>query len=80
MNIEELLKAFEETGEGCGLISDDAGNWAVSTCGIQDVPKSPPEDVNTSFLVLAAEWKPTICEALQAYYDEFVVSGSSDNE
>lgn len=77
MTTEELIEAFENTGDGCGLISDDAGNWAVSTSGMQNVPMNPPQDISTSFFVEAAEWKPTIREALQAYYDEYVAVGES---
>lgn len=75
--IEELIDALERTGEGCGLISDDAGHWAVSTSGMQCIPIDPPEDVSTSFFVEAAEWKPTIREALQAFYDEYVAVDQS---
>lgn len=68
--IEELIDGLERTGDGCGLISDDAGHWAVATAGFQNMPMDPPEDISTSFFVSASEWKPTIHEALQAYYDE----------
>lgn len=72
MTIEELIAALEETGDGCALISDDAGHWAVSTTGMQQVPINPPEDITFYFLVKASEWKPTIREALEAYYAEYV--------
>lgn len=49
--IEELLEFLEETGDGCGLISDDAGIWAVSTSSMQNVPVDPPQDIQTTFFV-----------------------------
>ena len=68
--MDELIAVLEEDGDGCGLISDDAGYWAVSTSGMQNAPDDPPQDISTSFFVEAAEWKPTIREALEAYYEE----------
>ena len=38
------------------------------------MPMCPPQDISTSFFVEAHEWKPTIREALQAYYDEHVAA------
>lgn len=55
-----------ENNDGCGLISDDAGNWAVSCSGFQNVPMNPPEDIQTSFFVEASEWRPSIREAIDA--------------
>ena len=71
MIVKELACFLEENGDGCGLISDDAGHWAVSTSGFQNVPENPPQDIETSFFVEANEWKLTILEALQAFYDGF---------
>lgn len=54
--IEELIVALEQTGSGCGLISDDWGHWAVSTSGMQNVPMDPPADIDTVFHVKRDEW------------------------
>ena len=64
MNDTERINWMEEQC-GCGLISDDAGRWAVSTSGIQNVP-SPDEPVyiDTTFFVEANEWKSSIREAI----------------
>jgi hypothetical protein len=54
--------------EGSALISDDFGNWAVSFAGMQNIPENPgtPSDIHTSFFVEAAEWRPSIREAIDA--------------
>lgn len=54
-----------EKNDGVGLISDDAGRWAVSTGGMQNVP-NPKEAINicTLFFVEAKEWKKSIREAI----------------
>lgn len=79
MTLEQLIDALERTGHGAGLISDDAGHWTVSTSAFQNVPTNPPQDTFTSFLVKATDWKPTIREALQAYYDAYVAYNESDD-
>lgn len=68
MTIDDLIAELEKTGQGCGLISDDMGHWAVASFGMQTLPSNPPSDVCTSFIVEAHEWKPTIREALEAYH------------
>jgi hypothetical protein len=56
-----------EKHEGYGLISDDAGRWAVSTSGIQNLPTSDtPFDFVGKFWVEAADWRPSIREAIDA--------------
>lgn len=60
-----------EKREGFGLISDDAGRWAVSGTGTQNVPdKDVATDIATSFFVEKSEWKPTIREAIDAAMDD----------
>lgn len=61
-----------EKQDGCGLISDDAGHWAVSTCGFQNVPIDAPCDISSQFFVLKHEWRPTIREAIDAAVAEQV--------
>lgn len=57
---------------GIGLISDDNGHWAVSGCGMQNVPfGNSPCDIETSFVVEAHEWKDTVREAINAYITEY---------
>ena len=67
--IEELIRIFGEEGCGCALISDDAGNWAVSGEGFQNVPLDPPQDIETTFFIEKEQWKPSIREALIAFCD-----------
>ena len=51
--------------DGCGLISDDAGRWAVSTGGVQNMPNPKKAiDIFTSFFVEAQEWQKTIRTAI----------------
>ena len=78
MTVKELIHFLEENGDGCGLISDDAGHWAVLSSGFQNVPDNAPQDISTSFFVKADEWKPTIKEALQEFYDEFNETETDD--
>lgn len=71
MDINKLsdtdLLDFLETCEGAALVSDDAGNWAVSGAGIQDVPDNPPQDILTSFFIEKDQWRPSVREAILAY-------------
>jgi hypothetical protein len=54
------------TQDGCALVSDDAGNWAVVCSGFQNVPLDPPDDIQTSFFIRKDEWQPTVREAIDA--------------
>ena len=65
MTDTELLDLLAEC-DGCALISDDFGNWAVSDTGMQSIPDEPgtPSDVSTTFFIEAHEWRPSIREAL----------------
>ena len=67
MNDTERLNWLERQ-EGCGLISDDFGRWAVSVEGVQDVPDDPgqPSDINTAFFVEKHQWHPSIRAAIDA--------------
>lgn len=67
MTDSELIDCLEKL-DGFGLISDDFGRWAVTSCGFQNVPDdiNVPSDITTSFFVQAKDWKPTIREALNA--------------
>jgi hypothetical protein len=50
--------------EGLALMSDDAGHWAVSDGGFQNVPQDAPCDVSTTFFIEKDRWKPSIREAI----------------
>lgn len=65
----ELLDAFGEM-EGCNLISDDGGRWAVSTSGFQPMPLSGgfTESVHIVSFVDPHEWRPSIREALEYFF------------
>lgn len=52
--------------DGSGLVSDDAGHWAVSGSGMQNVPDKTPIDLATTYVVMADEWKPGVREAIDA--------------
>lgn len=52
--------------DGCGLVSDDAGHWAVSGSGMQNVPNDGLIDLATTYVVMADEWQPTVREAIDA--------------
>lgn len=69
MTDTELLDWLEfqaQQGASPGLINDDAGHWAVSFTGIQNVPENPPQDIMTSFFVEKHQWRPSIREAILA--------------
>lgn len=55
---------------GCNLISDDNGRWAVSTSGIQQVPATEPKDMMVASFVEADEWKLSIREAIDYAMEE----------
>lgn len=67
MNSDTDLLDFLESCEGAALISDDAGNWAVSGDGVQNVPDDPPQDISTSFFIEKDQWRPSVREAILAY-------------
>jgi hypothetical protein len=51
--------------DGMGLISDDAGRWAVSAGGIQTVPNPKMAiRISSMFLVEAKGWQESIREAI----------------
>jgi hypothetical protein len=58
-----------ENQEGCGLISDDCGHWAVSGDGFQNIPvnqRKNPEDIQTAFFIESKQWKVSIRDAIDA--------------
>ena len=48
------------------VISDDRGNWACTQDGMQNLPAEVPADINTTFFIEKACWKPTVREAIDA--------------
>lgn len=67
MNSDTDLLDFLESCEGAALVSDDAGHWAVTGDGMQDVPDDPPQDISTCFFIEKDQWRPSIREAILAY-------------
>jgi len=66
MNDTERLDWLEKQ-PGEGLINDDAGRWAVSCGGMQNVPDfDGPMDISTMFFVEKEDWRPSIREAIDA--------------
>jgi hypothetical protein len=64
MTDTERINWLEEQ-EGWALVSDDAGRWAVTTSGMQNVPDSDKAiDINTTFWIEADEWKNNIRQAI----------------
>lgn len=66
----ELLNWFEEH-DGCGLISDDCGHWAVSGDGMQNIPENTPADIQITFFIEKKKWKKNVREAIEASMKEF---------
>ena len=51
--------------DGMGLISDDAGRWAVSAGGMQNIPDpEKPIAISTVFAVEAEQWHKSIRRAI----------------
>lgn len=78
----ELLDGLEKLvnrGDCPGVINDDKGHWAVSGSGMQSIQPGPgPDDCQTAFYIEAADWKPTIREAIEAYLDAYDQGGDDD--
>jgi hypothetical protein len=57
--------------QGCNLISDDGGQWALSTSGIQPVPEGGrfTETVAINSWVDPEEWKPSVRAAIDFVMD-----------
>jgi hypothetical protein len=66
MSDTELID-YLQGQDGAALISDDFGNWAVSSAGMQIIPDEIPGDVDTTFFVRKHEWHPNIRDAILAY-------------
>ena len=63
MTDTERLNWLEE--QDCySLISDDGGHWACTQEGIQNVPMGEPSDIDTTFFIMADQWKNSIREAI----------------
>ncbi len=55
-----------EKAEGWAVVSDDGGNWACVSDGVQNVPERYPTDINTTFFIRKKEWKPSVRAAIDA--------------
>lgn len=67
----DALEALVNNGACPGLINDDAGRWAVSCDGVQNLPNNDsPIDIHTTFFIDATRWRETIREAIDSYLDE----------
>jgi hypothetical protein len=62
---KQRLDWLEEKA-GCGLINDDAGHWAISNSGIQNLPPMDgnPIDIASTFFVEKQYWHNSIREAI----------------
>jgi hypothetical protein len=69
MTDTERLDWLTETG--MSLINDDFGNWAVTSDGMQNVPKNPPDDIETTFFIEKAQWRPSVREAIDAAKEDW---------
>ena len=69
----DRLDWLEKCAYGGGVIGDDNGRWAVPDSGFQNLSDAEGNlitdraiDVQSTFVVEADEWKPTIREAIDA--------------
>lgn len=67
-HFDALQERFDwlETQQGSALVSDDHSRWAVVTDGVQNNPGAKPQDIQTTFLIRADDWKNSIVEAIDA--------------
>lgn len=63
---KERLDWLEQEGQGSALVSDDHSRWSVATSGIQNCPDDEPTDIQTTFFIEKAEWKPDTRAAIDA--------------
>ena len=49
-----------EAQEGCALVSDEAGSWAVAMFGMQNVPVDFPSDIEARYLIEKQDWQSSI--------------------
>lgn len=61
-----LLDWLEEHCGGAGLLSDDAGRWAVVHSGLQPMVSDEAITGEWSYLCEAEDWKPSVREAIAA--------------
>ncbi|KKN63753.1 hypothetical protein LCGC14_0498570 [marine sediment metagenome] len=78
MGDKERLDWLEKR-DGEALISDDAGRWAISSGGMQNVPNADEAiAISTLFFVEAVDWQPSIREAIDvAIEKELVEAGTT---
>jgi hypothetical protein len=63
-----IMDQLANLGQCPNLLNDDNGHWAIACDGFQNVVmEDEPEDVQTSFIVEAKQWKNTPSEALKYY-------------
>lgn len=65
--IEELTKL----GAAPNILYDDAGHFAISGEGFQNVVEDGPEDVQLTCWVDKKDWKNSLREALESYLKEY---------
>jgi len=69
--IDFIMEQLANLGQCPNLLNDDNGHWAVTCDGYQNVVfGDEPADVETSFFVVAKDWKNTPREALLTYLNE----------
>jgi len=59
-----------QKNNGCALVSDDQGHWAVVEDGFQSLSSGPPDDCSTTFFIKKAEWKTTVRKAIDSAMKE----------
>jgi hypothetical protein len=71
VSLEEVIELLIKNGTSMALLDDDAGHFAVSTSGMQNVVEDEPIDVVTTFMVEKSEWKNSVREAVLHFLNEF---------
>jgi len=65
----DILEKLADIGHCPCLINDDNGNWAVASDGWQNI-RGTGGDLETTLIVRAEFFKPTISEAVRLYLEQ----------
>ena len=74
-----LLELKSSQGSCPCLINDDAGHWAVTENGTQNIPIDAPCDILTTFWIEKNQWKNSVREALEAFALEVLESEKNND-
>lgn len=66
----DYFVASAKRGFSFNIVNDDAGRWAVSDSGMQEVPEKGPIDMCITHFVEKKQWRRTLRGAIDACMKE----------